>query len=162
MAGKEDIIRVMEQFQSDVEQTVAAMPEAAWSGGIYEDGWNARQILCHIASTSGVAGFLMNLAQAPSGQSMPAGFFDVDDFNKAQVEMRAGKSPSEVLSEIRATLQRDAATVQAADDALLNRQFKTPWELEGPLGDLIVNSFRDHLGIHLTDLRSAAGPRRAD
>jgi hypothetical protein len=158
MAGKANIIRAMEQFQSDVEQAVAAMPEGAWSGGVYEDGWNARQILCHIASTSGVAGFLLNLAQAPSGASIPgvAGF-NIDDFNNTQVEMRAGRSTAEVLSEIRSNLQHDAGAVQAADDALIEKHFKTPWELEGPLGDLIVNSFRDHLEMHLTDLRSAAG-----
>jgi hypothetical protein len=146
----------MEQFQSDVEQAASSVPDAAWSESVYEGGWNSRQILSDIASTSGVAGFILNLAQGAGPASPGGGDFDVDAFNKMQVEMRAGKSTDDVLAEIRDTLKRDAASVQAADDALLNRHFKTPWELEGTVGDLIVGSFHEHLGMHLADLRSAA------
>ena len=96
MATREEIVRAIEQFQVDVEQAVGDMPEASWLTGVYEGGWNARQILSHIASTSGVAGFILNMSHAPS-PSLPAGFFDVDDFNKTQVAMRAGRSVDDVL-----------------------------------------------------------------
>lgn len=156
MATKAEIVRTIEEFKSGMEECVSSMPETAWSTGVYEGGWNARQILSHIASTSGVAGFILNMAQA-SAPAMPGGAaFNIDDFNRTQVDMRAGKSVDEVLSEIRSTLQRDADAVQAADEALINKPFKAPWDMEGPVGDLIISSFKEHLGMHLSDLRSAA------
>jgi hypothetical protein len=158
MATKDEIVSTMEQFQSDIEKAVATVPEEAWSRGVYEGGWNTRQILSHVASTSGVAGFILNMAQAPDvPASDPRGAsFNVDDFNKIQVDMRAGKTPAEVLSEIRANLQRDIAAVRAADNTLIDKEFRAPWDAEGPVGDMIVGSFREHLGMHLADLRSAA------
>jgi hypothetical protein len=157
MATKEEIVSAIEQFQSDIEHAVAAVPEEAWSQGVYEGGWNTRQILSHIASTSGVAGFILNMAQAPNvPEGDPrGGAFNIDDFNKIQVDMRSGKTPAEVLAEISANLQRDIAAVRAADDALIEKQFKAPWDAEGPVGDMIISSFREHLGMHLADLRSA-------
>lgn len=157
MASRQDIVRTIKQFQSDIEEVVASMPDAAWSGTVYENGWNARQILSHIASTSGVAGFILNLAQAPGPAGLPgAGGFDNEAFNRQQVELRSGRTVAEVLAEIRSNLQRDIGLVQATDDALINKRFKTPWETEGAVGDLIIRSFQEHLGMHLADLRSAA------
>jgi hypothetical protein len=159
MATKQDIVSTIEALQSDLQQAVESMPEAAWSEGIYESGWNARQLLSHIASTSGVTSFILNMAQAPS---LPAsdprgGAFNIDDFNKIQVEMRAGKSVEEVLAEIRSNLQRDIGVVQAADETLLDKHFKAPWDAEGLVGDMIVSSLHEHLGMHLADLKSATG-----
>jgi hypothetical protein len=160
MATRQEICSTIEAFESDIQQAVSDMPDAAWSGGVYESGWNARQLLSHIASTSGVTSFILNMAQAPS---LPAsdprgGSFNIDDFNKLQVEMRAGKSTDEVLAEIRSNLQRDIGAIQAADEALINKHFKAPWDAEGRVSDMIVSSFHDHLGMHLADLKSAATP----
>jgi len=34
--------------------------------------------------------------------------------------------------------------------------YRTPWDVEGEVGDIIVGSLNDHMGMHLADLRSAA------
>jgi hypothetical protein len=159
MATRQEIISTIEALDADLQRTVTGMPDAAWFDGIYESGWNARQLLSHIASTSGVTSFILNMAQAPS---LPAsdprgGAFNIDDFNKMQVEMRAGKSVEEVLAEIRSNLQRDIGVVQATDETLLNQHFKAPWDAEGLVGDMIVSSLHEHLGMHLADLKSATG-----
>ncbi len=111
MATKDEIVRTIERFQSDLEQTVSALPEGSWSNGVYESGWNVNQLLCHIASTSGVAGFVLNMAQAPAPAMPGGGAFNIDDFNKMQVEMRAGKSATELLSEIQGNFERDIGAV---------------------------------------------------
>ena len=72
MATAAEVIEALERFAKSVQQVAADIPEAQAANAVYEDGWNARQLLAHIASTSGVAGFLLNLANAPAWAS-PAG-----------------------------------------------------------------------------------------
>ena len=66
MASKDQIIAKMQDLQGQIERVVADMPDDAWSKGVYEGGWDAQQILAHIASVSGPAGFILNLAKAPA------------------------------------------------------------------------------------------------
>jgi hypothetical protein len=156
VAGKQEVIRTIENFKTALEEAVAAVPAGAWSAGIYEGGWNARQVLSHIASTSGSAWFVLDLARSESPAMPGGGAFDADEFNQMQVQMRAGKSPEDLVSEINSNLQRGIDAVQAADDALIEKHFRAPWDIEGPVGEVIVRSFREHLGMHLEDLRRAA------
>ena len=156
MATKDKIVSTMQKVQTDIEQAVSSMPEEAWSTGVYEDGWNACQILAHIASMSGVTGFVLNLAGAPAGAGGGIGpNFNVDDFNRLQIAAREGKTPADLVGEIRATFEKDISTVRAAPDELIKKHYRAPWDVEGEVGDIIVNSLNGHLGMHLADLRSA-------
>jgi len=144
--------------QGEIEQTVAQMPEQAWSEGVYEDGWNARQILCHIASMSGTAGFAVGMARLPSPPGLGAGF-DENTFNAQLVAAPESKSNADLLAEIKSNFERDISAVRAAPDDLLQKHFKAPWDVEGELGDVIVTSLEGHMRMHLKDLRSAAAQR---
>ncbi|HEV8574076.1 MAG TPA: maleylpyruvate isomerase N-terminal domain-containing protein [Dehalococcoidia bacterium] len=157
MANKEEIVGKMLELQAEIEQAVSALPEQAWTAGVYEGGWNARELLAHIASMSGPAGFILNLAKAPAGSGVgaPAGF-NIDDFNRQQVSAREGKSPADFVSEIKTNFERDMNAVRDAPDYLLTKHFRAPWDVEGEVGDVIVMSLEGHLGMHLADLRSAA------
>jgi hypothetical protein len=43
MANKDEVVAKIESLRHEIGQVVASMPEAEWSMGIYEDGWDARQ-----------------------------------------------------------------------------------------------------------------------
>ena len=157
MATKDEIVNTLQNVQSDIEQAVSSMPEQACATGVYEDGWNARQILAHMASMSGVTSFVLNLASAPAGAGGGIGpNFNVDDFNRLQIAAREGKTPADLVGEIRASFEKDISTVHAAPDELIRKHYRTPWDVEGEVGDIIVGSLNDHMGMHLADLRSAA------
>src|SRR2546422_7229010 len=112
----------MENLQREIEQTDAALPELGWSKGVYENGWSARQILCHMASSSGMAGFVLNMANAPAGGGGGLGAnFDIDSFNAQQVAARQDKTPEDLLAEISASFQRDAGAIRAAEDSTLTQ-----------------------------------------
>jgi len=153
-AEKTDIIEVIRGTQSEVEKLVSSAAESAWSKPAYEQGWNARQLLCHIASTSGVAGFLVGMAKAPGAGGIGADF-DIDAFNTQQVAARQDKPIAEVLEEVRGNCQRDIESVQNAPDDLLAQHFRAPWGVEGPLGDVIVGSIEGHFMMHVRDLAKA-------
>jgi len=156
-ASKNDIVRTLRESQQEIEQVANSLPETAWSSGIYESGWNAKQLLCHLTESCGVAGFLVGMAQAPAGggSGMPAGF-DIDAWNGQRVAALQKKALPELLGELRTNTDRNIAAVQAAPDDLLSKHVKAPWDVEGPLADVIVQSIQNHGALHLADLRSAA------
>jgi len=154
MADKDEIVSTMQRLQGEIERAVSSMSKEAWSTGVYEGGWNARQILAHMASMSGITGFVLNLASALAGAG--GGIGSVDDFNRMQIAAREGKTPADLVGEIRASFERDISAVRAASDELIKKHYRAPWDVEGEVGDIIVNSLNGHLGMHLADLRSAA------
>lgn len=155
-ASKTDIIAAIRDVQGEVERLVSSAAESAWSKPAHEQGWNARQLLCHIASTSGVAGFLIGMAKAPGAGGIGPGF-DVDAWNAQAVAARQDKSIAEVLEEVRGNCQRDIESVQNAPDGLLAQHFQPLWGEEGPLGDVIVGSIEGHLMMHVRDLAKVVG-----
>lgn len=165
-ASKQDVIDALNAVRSDMERLVEATPDGAWTKGVYENGWNAKQLLAHIASTSGVATFLLTMAKLPEASgdasgSAPAFDRDAfdrqnDAFNRQQVAMRSEKSVEDVLNEIRSNIQRDAQAVQVAPEELIAKHYRAPWGVEGTVGEVIIASLSEHLGTHIADLPSTA------
>ncbi len=155
-ASRQDVLDELSSIRRDVEKLVESAPSPAWVKAVYSDGWNARQLLSHMASTSGVANFVLMLAQAPAGAGFPGGgAFDNDTFNAQQVGMRAERTTAELLDEIRGNLARDMAAVESAPEELLSKPFKAPWDVEGPVANVIVESLRRHFRGHLAELAAA-------
>lgn len=153
---KEDVLAAMDAFSSDIEEFGESFTEDKWDLGIYEKGWNAKQLLCHIASTAGIAGFVLTLARTPVTAGMGGGAgSDNDAFNAQQVQARQGKPLENILNEIRDTLNRDRQVVQAAPEPLLGSMFRAPWGTEGTVAGIIADSFKEHLGAHLRELKTA-------
>lgn len=150
-ANKESLIEAIRNVQSEVERLVASMPESAWAASAYE-GWSARQLLCHVASTSGVTGFLVNMARSPGSGGMGADF-DQDAWNAEMVAVRQDHPLAEIVDEIRGILGRDIETVQSVPDELLAGHFRAPWGREGPLAEVVIASINGHLLGHLKDLQ---------
>lgn len=155
MASKDQIIARMQDLQGQIEEAVRSMPEHAWSRGIYEGGWNARELLAHMASTSGTAGFILGMARRPSAPNLGAGY-DENAFNAQQVAARENRSIADIVAEIKGNFQLGMDAVRDAPDDLITKHFRAPWNVEGEVGDVIVMSLDGHLGMHLADLRSAA------
>jgi hypothetical protein len=156
-AGRDDVIGAIRGAQEEAERLALAVPDEAWSKGVHEQGWNAKQLLCHVASTAGIASFLLDMAKAPGSGGMGAGGFDIDSWNAEQVALREGKSLDEILDELRENCQKGMADVKGAGDELLSRQFRAPWGIEGPLADVIVGSIEGHFMVHVRDLEKAVG-----
>lgn len=155
---KQDVLDAIDSFVQEIEDVAGRLAESDWDGGVYENGWNARQLLCHIASTAGIAGFVLTLARAPvaAGVNTAAGY-DNEAFNNQQVQARQNKPLQNVLNEIRETMHRDRQVVSAAPDQLLASMFRAPWGTEGTVAGVIADSINEHLRAHLRDLEAAVG-----
>ena len=152
-ATKGEVVAAIRGAQGELDRLVSSTPEAAWSKPTYEQGWNAKQLLCHVAASSNVSGFLLAMARNP-GASFGGGL-DQDEFNAQQVALRVSKTIAEVADEARGYLERDVDNANVAPDELLAAHYRAPWGYEGPLADVILDSLRDHLLVHLRDLAKA-------
>ncbi|MCH7810636.1 MAG: DinB family protein [Chloroflexi bacterium] len=156
MASKDSIIEGIRQVQAEAERIASAMPEDAWDKGVYENGWNAKQILCHVALSANVPAFLIAAANSPEPAKMPGGSDNMDDFNASQVAMRMEKPVAEIVKELNTTYEQAINVVQATSDELLAKQIRTPWQTEGELGALILDEdIRAHVMVHLADISGA-------
>lgn len=156
MAGRAEAILALGDFRDDVVAVAESARASAWSNPTDDADWDAHDLLAHIASTSGTAGFILTLA---SSGVMPGGgsAFDQDEFNRQQVSLRKGRTPSEIIDEIRATIQRDIQAIEAAHDGLLAQEFTAPWGVSGSLSFVITESVKRHLRGHLDELRTSLG-----
>jgi hypothetical protein len=154
MSNDEGVVRYMQELEAGIEQVVSAMPGDGWSRGVYENGWNARQLFCHIASMSGTVGFVLGMARMPSPPSLGPDF-DEDAFNTRLVAEREGKDTSELLGEIKTNFERDIQALLAAPEDLMRKQFRAPWGVEDTVAGVIMRSLGDHLCMHLIDLKAA-------
>lgn len=156
MSSRNAVIACLLDVREQIGTAVEGMPESSWDKSVYENGWNSRQLLYHIASTSGVASFVLAMSKLPKH---PDGGdpFDNDAFNRDQVALREGRSPADALDEIRANLQRDIQAIEKASDDDLGRLWTAPWGMEGTVAEIITSAVDGHLGAHLEELRAATG-----
>jgi uncharacterized protein (TIGR03083 family) len=151
VASKQEIIGAYQQSSRRLDGIVAGRSEEDLKKTVYP-GWTAKQLLCHLASTSGSGAFFIMMAQ--SGQGMGAGF-DIDRWNAEQVAARQDRPVEEIVAEFRAGHESSIKAVESAADDLLAKQVP---DFSGgmlALADLIKGSATDHEASHLDDLEKA-------
>ncbi|HXK34220.1 MAG TPA: DinB family protein [Dehalococcoidia bacterium] len=179
---------LLEALHSTGDEFVAkmrAVPDDAWSQGRYENGWNAKQILAHVASIEWTYPRLLDLARAAAAgreqtadsrrQSAPAGGAGegvrrttesgapateaqpaILSYNDRQVEKRASASVAELLAEFEKNRAATIAAVEAADDALLAAPVRSAGGLTGTLSDVLKTLAAEHTGMHAADIAGEA------
>ncbi|MEO8457069.1 MAG: DinB family protein [Chloroflexota bacterium] len=156
MTSRQQLLDAMNDMRDQIVSAVESMPLDRWNKNVYENGWNERELLCHIANMTGPASFALMMSKIPPRPDGGGPTFDQDAFNAGQVAMRKDKSTQELLDEVRSNVQRDIQTVEAASDEDLQREWTAPWGVHGSVADVIVGSITGHVGAHLNDLRDAA------
>lgn len=151
VAGKKDIIDAYQRSTQRLERLAAGRSEEDLQQTTYE-GWSAKHLICHMASTSGAAAFFISMAR--SGGGMGAGF-DIDRWNAEQVAARQDKPLEDILAEFRAGHEASIKAVEAASDDLLAKQVPNFEGGMSPLADLIWGSATEHEAAHLDDLEKA-------
>jgi uncharacterized protein (TIGR03083 family) len=150
-ASKQEIISVYQQSSRRLDGIVTGKSEEDLKKTVYP-GWSAKQVVCHLASTSGSAAFFIMMAQ--SGQGMGAGF-DIDRWNAEQVAARQDRPLEEVVTEFRAGHDSSIKAVESAADDLMTTQVPDFSGGTVALADLIKGSATDHEAEHLGDLEKA-------
>ena len=153
MTNKDEIVGALRDAMSETEKIVASISDAVWSKQVYES-WTAKQLFCHIAADSSIAGVLITLAKMPAEARRGGPAIDENDWNARQVLNRQDKPIEELTGELRSNVQRDIQAIQSQPDELFSQHFRAPWGEEGRLSDVIMGTITDHFQMHLGDLRT--------
>jgi uncharacterized damage-inducible protein DinB len=139
----------------DAVARLRAIPVSDFEEGRYENGWNGRQILAHIASVEWTYPLLIDLAKA--GGSVPEPTADqasrINDYNERHVAKRAGASVDELLAEFERNRAALVKALAAADDKLLDVYVETfGGTIKGPLAEALLYVADEHVMHHIDDI----------
>ncbi|HEY7802176.1 MAG TPA: DinB family protein, partial [Dehalococcoidia bacterium] len=178
MPDKTELLELLRNSGDDAVRQLRALPEAAFAEGRYENGWNGKQILAHIASIEWTYRRLIEVAQqadAPGtgaasavrrttaeetpGLPTRAAAGGIDAYNARQVEKRADASPAELIDEFARNRALTIGAVRAADEALFGAEIRSAGGITGSLGGVLRAVAVEHVRGHVADIagRPAAG-----
>ena len=169
-ASKAELLDKLRTSGDEVVSKLRAIPAESYEQGRYESGWNGRQILAHIASIEWTYPRLIAMAGGDLPKPEPAGTDQrsteqpyrpstgagINDYNQRQVDKLAEASTAELLALFEKNRAATVAAVQAADDALFEKEVRSAGGLQGSLGQVLEMVAVAHVGGHINDIVSAA------
>jgi len=155
---KEQLIADLTAAGERALAVLRAVPPDQFEKGRYENGWNGRQILAHVAAIEWTYGRLIHLAKEPAptteGSDERAATVrgGMDGYNARQVEKRANASIAELLSEFDENRRKTIATVAAADESLFDTPVRSAGGRTGTLAQVFREVAIEHLELHVADI----------
>ena len=161
---KRGLLEALRASRDEVLTLVRALPAERLEEGRYENGWNGRQILAHIASIEWSYPRLIDIARDaaspppapaatpaadPPTRSMRGGN---DAYNDRQVAKRAHLSVAELLDEFERNRAATIAAVEAADERLFGQPIRSAGGVVGPLAEVFHQVAVAHVLGHARDI----------
>ena len=163
--SKAELLDALRASRDEVLTTVRALPPERLEAGRYENGWNGRQILAHLASIEWTYPRLIDIArEAPETAARESGSrADAepptrtmrggnDSYNDRQVAKRAHLSGAELLGEFERNRAVTIRAVEEADDRLLARHIRSAGGVTGPLARVFYQVAVLHVLGHARDI----------
>src|SRR6266404_4869822 len=160
--SKAELLARLTASRDHVLATVRALPAESLERGRYENGWNGRQILAHIASIEWTYPRLIDIARdggasvaaAPASGELPTRSMrgGNDAYNERQVAKRAHLSVVELLEEFEKNRAATIRAVEAADEALFARSIRSAGGVTGPLATVFYQVAVAHVLGHTRDI----------
>lgn len=170
--SKAELLEALRTSGRDVLNALHALPPERLEEGRYENGWNGRQILAHLASIEWTYPRLIDIArQAPTsdagsaaaqaGDELPTRTMrgGNDAYNDRQVAKRAHLTVAELLAEFELNRAATIRAVEAADDELFAQRIRSAGGVVGPLALVFYQVAVAHVLGHARDI---AGPAPGD
>lgn len=155
---REELLAALREDAGRLPELVGAIGEAELARGVYENGWDARQLLAHLAAIEWTYPRLIERAAAAGGSdSSSGGTFDMDAYNERQVAKRSEAGIGELLEEFGRNRAATIEAVAAADGALLSQSTRSAGGVEGTLLEVLIGVTVGHVREHMGDLAGAGG-----
>ncbi len=162
--SKSELLAALRASGDEVSRMIRALPPERLEQGRYENGWNGRQILAHIASIEWTYPRLIDIARdaplageelpAPAGGEVPTRTMrgGNDAYNERQVAKRAHLSAAELLTEFEDNRAATIRAVEAADEALFARRIRSAGGVTGALATVFYRVAVEHVIGHARDI----------
>jgi hypothetical protein len=169
---KAELLSELERSRDELVSRLSAQPREGFERGRYENGWNGRQILAHVASIEWTYPRLLDIARQGGGVSITAATGPIrrtepeeaagiptrvaqggiDAYNERQVAKRAGTSVTELLLEFQRNRAATIAAVEQADEALFATPIRSAGGITGQLGRVLHAVAVGHVLGHMRDI----------
>jgi uncharacterized protein (TIGR03083 family) len=162
---KAELLAALRASRDEVLAIVRALPPERLEVGRYENGWNGRQILAHLASIEWTYPRLIDIAReapapgsgsaaaAAGGEPPTRGMRGGNEaYNERQVAKRAHLSPADLLAEFERNRAATIAAVEAAEDDLFARPIRSAGGVTGPLAAVFSQVAVLHVLAHARDI----------
>ena len=159
MATKQEVAQSLRAVVERAEKVAARLSEKDVACPVCENGWSVKQVFAHLASLGASPAFFIGMAkQAASGGSGGGGMgpgFDIDAFNKQQVELRKERSMAELLAEYRQGREQGIQVMESTPDDVLSKEIWNFQEGTSPVLEVIQRGAAEHDMGHLDEVESA-------
>ena len=152
MRTKAELLAALEETRDAV---VNGLDGLDLQQGVYEGGWNGRQLLAHIASMEWTYPRILELPEATDEEAAKPRdtSVTVDDYNRRQVEKRNDTSVDELVEEFARNRAKTIEAVAAHPEEAFERRVRSAGGTVGPLIDVMWFVAIEHVRSHLADLR---------
>jgi uncharacterized damage-inducible protein DinB len=156
--SKAELLQALRDSRDEVLRIVRGMPPERLEEGRYENSWNGRQILAHIASIEWSYPRLIDIArtppppaeEAPPTRTMTGGN---DAYNDRQVAKREHMTVAELVAEFEKNRAATIQAVEAAPDDLFTRRIRSAGGVVGRLALVFHQIAVAHVLGHARDIR---------
>jgi hypothetical protein len=159
---KAELLAALRASRDEALALIRAVAPERLEEGRYENGWNGRQILAHIASIEWSYPRLIDIAReaatgpaaappegGPPTRAMRGGN---DSYNDRQLAKRAGVPAAELIAEFEKNRAATIAAVEAADEALFAQPIRSAGGVTGPLASVFHAVAVVHVLGHAHDI----------
>ncbi|MHC4479791.1 MAG: DinB family protein [Planctomycetota bacterium] len=162
--SKTQLLEALRSSERELLDKLGGLPADAFERERYENGWNGREILAHVASLEWTYPRLLDIpkegtppeatesrpkSSPPPTRGVRGG---IGSYNERQVEKRAGASVADLLAEFQKNRAATIAAVEQADEALLATPIKSAGGITGPLATVIYLIAVMHVQGHVNDI----------
>ena len=163
--------KLLESLRSSGKELLAkleGLPAEALDAGCYENGWNGRQVLAHIAAIEWTYPRLIDIARngppekkpdAPTTSKPVKG--GINSYNDRQIERYADATVAELLEIFRKNRETTISTIEATEDELFAVEIKSAGGIKGPLATVLNMVAVMHVGVHVNDVLDSAAKAQA-
>jgi hypothetical protein len=151
MRTKAELLAALEASRDEVVRGVDGLD---LSRGVYEGGWNGRQLLAHIASIEWTYPRILELPSATDDEAARPRdtSVTVDDYNRRQVERRDGVPVDDLLDEFVRNRAKTIAAVAAHPEEDFARRVRSAGGTVGSVADVLWFVAVEHVRGHLADV----------
>src|SRR5215468_462374 len=166
--SKAELLEALRSSGDEVLRSIRPLPSERLEEGRYENGWNGRQILAHIASIEWTYPRLIDIARDAAAEGGPAPAPSTGDeptramrggndaYNDRQVAKRAHLSVAELLAEFEDNRAATIRAVEGADEALFARRIRSAGGVTGALATVFYQVAVVHVLDHARDVTGSS------
>jgi hypothetical protein len=166
ITSKAALLEGLRNGRDNLVNALGGIPDDAFESGCYENGWNARQVLAHVAGIEWTYPRLIGAAEEagsakqteekpPEKPNRPAQG-GIGSYNDRTVERYANNSVKQLIEIFDENRTKTIAAVEGADEALFSVPIRSAGGIPGPLGNVLNMVAVLHVDSHVKDIQSAA------